>query len=67
MTNSLHHIKTSLLICNANQLTGFCMMGLLVVNGLISTIPTGFLMILGGGHRSLLIRLNSHDIRSKIW
>ena len=29
-----YHIETSLLICSANQLTGFYMMGTLVVNGL---------------------------------
>ena len=27
MTNALHHIQTSQLICTANQLTGFYMMG----------------------------------------
>ena len=29
-----YHIETSQLICSANQLTGFYMMGTLVVNGL---------------------------------
>ena len=30
-----HHIETSQLICRADQLTGFYMMGTLVVKGLI--------------------------------
>ena len=33
-TNVPHHIETSHLICSANQLTGFYMLGTLVVNGL---------------------------------
>ena len=33
-TNVPHHIETSQLICNANQLTGFYMIWKLVVNGL---------------------------------
>ena len=31
-----HHIETSQLICSTNQLAGFCMMGTLIVKGLIS-------------------------------
>ena len=34
MINVPHCIETSQLICNANQLTGFYMMGSIVVNGL---------------------------------
>ena len=34
-TNVSHHMETSQLICIANQLTGFYMMGTLVVNGLM--------------------------------
>ena len=35
-----HHIETSQLICSANQLTGFYMMGILVVNGSTSGLKT---------------------------
>ena len=40
-TSVPHHIETSQLICNANQLTGFYMMRTLVVNGLskLTSIP----------------------------
>ena len=31
---SFYHIETSLLICSANQLTGFCMMAFLAFNEL---------------------------------
>ena len=34
MTKCSHHIETSQLICRANQLTGFFMMGTLVVKRL---------------------------------
>ena len=34
-----HHIETSQLICYANQLTGFYMVGTLVVKGLMPKIP----------------------------
>ena len=34
MINVPHYIELSQLICNANQLTGFYMMGNIVVNGL---------------------------------
>ena len=37
MTNISHHIDTSQLNYNANQLTGFFMMGKFVVNGLVRT------------------------------
>ena len=37
-----HHIETSQLICKANQLTGFYMMGTLVVKGLINNRKKGF-------------------------
>ena len=33
-TNVPHHIETSQLICTADQLTGFYMMGTFIVNGL---------------------------------
>ena len=33
-TNVPHHIETSQLICNANHLTGFYILGTLIVNGL---------------------------------
>ena len=35
MTNVPHHLETSKLICIANELTGFYMMGKLVLNGLM--------------------------------
>ena len=34
MTNVPHHIETSQMICNANQLTGFYMRATLELNGL---------------------------------
>ena len=33
-----HHTETSQLICRANQLTGFCMMGPVVVKGIRSMV-----------------------------
>ena len=41
MTNVLHHIETSWLICNANQMSGFYMMGNIGrewINSIIVTI-----------------------------
>ena len=39
-----HHIETSQLICTANQLTGYYMMGALMVNGLTKIAESSFLI-----------------------
>ena len=39
---SSHHIETSQLICSANQLTGFYMMGTLAFNELRAAHTAGF-------------------------
>ena len=41
-----HHIETNQLICTANQLTGFYMMGTLVVKGLIEICVDNILIFL---------------------
>ena len=41
-----HHIETNQLICRANQLTGFYMMGTLVVKGLIEIYVDNILIFL---------------------
>ena len=74
MDNVPHHIETSQLICSANELTGFYMMGTLVTNGLSYFMPmftfytpwkqktSGFLMFSGGCRKGALAMFYSDNI-----
>ena len=48
-----HHIETSQLICSANQLTGFFIMGTLVVIGLKDTIRRKAWLSKHGGNNKI--------------
>ena len=51
------HIETNQLICRANQLTGFYMMGTLVVKGLIEIYVDNILIFLALKQKKIFFRM----------
>ena len=67
--NVLHHIETSQLICISNQLTGFCMWGTVVVNGLMRSMNLNAIAVLNiyvVGYRSIINGISKSEAVSLI-